>query len=333
MASPTMRALFFPEARRFDLREVPLPEPSEGEARIRVLYCGICGSDLSVFETGALAGAEVVLGHEIVGEVDFDPTGTHPPGTRVVVYPAVGCGDCHWCARNEPRHCENPSRRWGGFAEYAVYPARNLIPVPDDLSHESAALADPVAVAVRAVEIARPDPGSVVYVGGLGPLGLSVVSVLAARGCRVIGGELRPERADLAESLGAHRVIDPTRVDPYQAGRELDPGGPRCAFECSGSPEGLQDIFDACGPLGTVGILGIPKVPVLLLRMTVREQRAFSISGPTLGSMVDAVRHLAAHPELGRMITETVPLETAQHAFERLADGSGGVKVLVNPRL
>jgi L-idonate 5-dehydrogenase len=274
----------------------------------------------------------VVLGHEIAAEVVDDPAGEWPVGTRVAVYPPRGCGACIWCARDEPRFClDPPEKRQGGYAEYAVYPSGSLLPVPGGLEQRSVALADPLGVATRAIEIADPRSGDVAYVGGLGPIGLMTVSVLAAAGCIVVGGDPLPERRVMGERLGCVEAIDPTRDDPFDAANALDPYGPRLAFECSGHPEGLQQIFDACAPLGTVGILGIPKMPTLLLRMTVREQRAFSISGPTRSSMRAALQHLVDHPQAASIITGTIPLEELGSTIEMLRHGEGGIKVLVEP--
>jgi len=255
-----------------------------------------------------------------------------PPGSRVAVYPPRGCGRCLWCERGEPRHClDPPPRSQGGFAQFARFPSANLLRVPDAVDRQTASLADPLGVATRAVPMAEPVAGDVAYVGGLGPIGLMTVSVLAAAGCVVVGGDPRPDRRRLAARLGAAEVIDPLRDDPFDASREFDPRGARLAFECSGHPDGLQTIFDACAPLGVVGILGIPKTPTLLLRMTVREQRAFSIAGPTVASMEQALRHLERHPEPAEIITGTVPLEGLGPAVERLRSGGGGAKVLVDP--
>ena len=336
MADPgaTMRALFLPAARRLELRQVPVPRPEPGEALVRVQVCGICGSDLSVFKTGALAGPGTVLGHEVVADVVDDPTGTWKVGTRVVVYPPRGCGECHWCRRGEPRHCEGADdrRRWGGFAEYATYPAAHLLAVPDSLPDEAAVLADPLGVALRAVDLAGARPGMLAYVNGLGSIGLCSVSALVAAGCTVVAGDPIRERRDQAVRLGAVSTLDPVRDDPYEAGRALDPAGPRIAFECSGVPEGLQGIFDAGGPGAAIGILGIPTAPVLLLRMTVREQRAFSIAGPSIESMRAALAHLAARPELTEIVTGRVGLDEVEVAMEKLIVGDGGIKVMVDPR-
>jgi L-idonate 5-dehydrogenase len=327
-----MRAAFFEAAQTITVRDVPLPEPGPGEVRIKVRYCGICGSDLTVFKTGALAGPNVVLGHEISGEVDLDPSGVWAPATRVAPFPSRGCRKCLWCIEGHPRYCVDPPfERWGGYADYTVYPAENFIPIPDDVDDRTAAAAEPFGVALRAVERAGPEAGDIAYVSGLGPIGLFSVAGLTEEGCRVVGADPRPERRDFGLELGCEAVLDPTKEDPLSRLLAIDAHGPSIAFECSGAPESLQQVFDVCGYQGVVGVLGVPMAPILLLRMFVKEQRAFSLSGPSRGSMERALRLLGAHPQIGTVVTGTVPLEETEEAFRRLVVGDGGVKVLVAP--
>ena len=328
-----MRAAILTRARRIEVQEVPTPEPGPGEVRLRVRYCGLCGSDRLLFTTGALAGPTTVLGHEISAVVDGDPEGGFAPGTRVVPFPTVGCGSCLWCREGRPAFCLSPPRRpWsGGLAEFVCYPRQNLIRVPDDLDERTAALAEPLGVALRAVERSGARPGDLAYVSGLGSIGLLVVAALGAAGCRVLGADPREERRRLAQDLGCEAAVDPTSVDPAEVAYGTDPRGPRLAFECAGAPDSLQRVFDVCGPEGTVGVLGVPTGPVLLLRMTVREQRAFSISGPSMDSMRRALDLLRGRPEVARVITGTVSLGAAGEALAGLAAGHGGIKVLVAP--
>jgi threonine dehydrogenase-like Zn-dependent dehydrogenase len=329
-----MRAAFFEAYRQISVRDTPLPEPAEGEVRLKVVFCGICGSDLSLYKTGALAGPDVVLGHEIAAVVDLDPSGAWVPGTRATVFPSgTGCGECVWCREGRYRYCLNPPERQhgGGYADYLVAPADNLMVLPDDLDDRTAALAEPLGVALRGINFAQPDGGDLVYVSGLGSIGLLCVAGLVARGCRVIGGDPREDRRQAALEQGAEDAFDPTREDPGLQLMAIDPRGPRSVFECAGVPEPLQQAFDACGPMGTVVILGIPMAPVFLLRMTLREQRAFSLQGPTRESMQQALDLLRARPQIGSVATGTVPLEQTNQAFARLADGDGGIKVLVSP--
>jgi len=332
MGGATMRAAFFERAGRMAVREVPIPEPGDGEVRLRVRSCGICGSDVSLYKTGALAGPDAVLGHEIVADVDLDPSGALASGTPVAVFPARGCGECVWCREGHWRYCvDPPPGAWGGYAEYTVYPARNLIRLPDGMDPRRAGVAEPLGVALRAVELSGAEPGDLAYVSGLGSIGLLAVAGLAAAGCRIVGADPRPDRRAAAGPLGAEAVIDNAREDPLAVTLEADPHGPRVAFECAGVPASLEQVLDACGPQGVVGILGIPMAPVFLLRMTLREQRAFAISGPSMDSMRAALDLLAERPEIGGVVSGTVSLEELDARMAALAAGSGGIKVLVEP--
>jgi threonine dehydrogenase-like Zn-dependent dehydrogenase len=146
-----------------------------------------------------------------------------------------------------------------------------------------------------------------------------------------MGADPRPERRELGLELGCEVTFDPTKEDPISRTLAVDPLGPRIAFECSGAPESLQQVFDACGYQGVVGVLGVPMAPILLLRMFVNEQSAFSLSGPSRESMETALRLLQERPQIGKVVTGTVPLDETDQAFRRLVAGDGGVKVLVAP--
>ena len=149
----------------------------------------------------------------------------------------------------------------------------------------------------------------------------------------MVGADPREERRALGAELGCEATFDPTGKDPFSTLLSFDPHGPRVAFECAGAPESLQQIIDACGYMGVIGILGVPMAPVSLLRMFVKEQRAFSLSGPSRRSMERALDLLQEHPQIAKVVTGAVPLEETGAAFERLVAGNGGVKVLVAPEI
>ena len=329
-----MRAAFFESYRTITVRATDIPEPGPGDLRIRVIYCAICGSDVSLFKTGMLAGPQQVLGHEIVGVVDFDPDDRWPAGTRVVPYPVRGCGRCLWCGEGKPRYCLEPPGSWGGLAEYVCYPADHLIAVPEDLDDQAAALAEPLGVALRAVELASAQSGDLALVLGLGSLGCLAAAGLSASGCRVAGADVRDDRRALGLELGCFDTFDPETEDPFWKMLSYDPHGPRIAFECSGAPHALQQVLNACGHGGVVAVLGIPfeSATVVPAVFSVKEQRAFSISGPSMESMRRALEVLVERPQIAKIITGTVRLEDAQSAFSSLAEGTGGVKVLVSPQ-
>src|SRR5262245_22859956 len=325
----TMRAAFFEAAHQMAVRDTDVPEPGPDEVRLRVRFCGICGSDLSLYKTGVWSGPDVILGHEISATVDLDPSGEWPNGARVVPYPrGRGCGECVWCREGRIRYCLNPpmGQHSGGFAEFLTVPRESLIAVPDDLDDRAASLAGP-----RGVAKAEAKPGDLAYVSGLGPIGLFAAAGLAAAGCHVVGADPREDRRLLGLEVGCDEVLDPGARDPVSATLAADPHGPRVAVEAAGVPESLQQVFDVCGHAGAVVILGIPMAPVFLLRMTLKEQRAFSLQGPSVASMNDALDLLRARPQTAKAVTGEVLLEEANRAFEDLVAGTGGAKVLVAP--
>ena len=159
-----MRAAFFEGYRTITVRDAEVPDPKPDEVRLKVRYCGICGSDMSLYKTGALAGPDMILGHEVSGTIDLDPSGRWAPGTRVTYYPGLGCGECLWCREGKFRYCLNPpDHHGGGFAEYTTVPARSVIELPDDLDDRAAAAAEPLGVALRGVELTSHHAGKEVY--------------------------------------------------------------------------------------------------------------------------------------------------------------------------
>lgn len=328
-----VRAAVFEGYQSMVVREVPDPEPGPGEARLTVRYCGICGSDLSLFKTGILSGPDRVLGHEIAAVVET-PAGDHREGDRVVPLPVRGCGKCAWCRRSQPRYCLEPLDRYGGYAELVTYPAANLVPIPDALDDRAAALAEPLGVAVRAARLAEVGPDDVVYVSGLGSIGLLAAAACLDAGARVVGGDPREDRRALALELGCEDAFDSTAEDPFWKMFAHDPLGPRVSLECSGVSEALQPALNTARHGGVVGILGIPfePTPIIPAVLAVKELRTFSISGPDKEDIARSLDVLTRRPGVARVATSVVPLEETGEAMGRLARGEGtDVKILVAP--
>ena len=329
-----MRAAFFEGTKKMVVRDADPPRMRDGDARVRVRYCGICGSDVSLYKSGILSGPDQVLGHEFSGVVDQDPSGRFAQGARVVAWPARGCGECLWCREGHPRYCLDPPSAWGAYAEEVAVPAAYLIPVPDGLDDRAASLAEPLGVGMRAIDMAGVKEGDLTFVSGLGSIGLLVVAALLDRGARVIGADVREDRRELGDEFGCELVFDPVAEDPFWKTLAVDRHGPASAFECSGAGMAVQMAFNVCGHMGTVVLLGIPFEPAVFIPavMAVKEQHALSISGPSRESMQDALGLLQRRPAAARVITGEVPLEEIDGAMLGLAEGRGGVKVLVDPR-
>ena len=246
---------------RGDVRaeEVPSPPPpGPGEVQLQVRWCGICGTDLEEWLSGPLfipaaaphpvtgARAPLVLGHEFAGVVATAGDGvTEPsPGQRVAVNTIVYCGTCHWCRRGEVIRCPLLGALGlhgdGGLAELCNAPARMCLPVPDSVADDEAALAEPLAVAVRALRRGGLQPGERVAVVGLGAVGLMAVQAAAAFGADSVAVvEPLPGRRALAMRLGADGPCHPAMPRSLQAD---------VAVECAGTPAVSRPRSGRCAP-------------------------------------------------------------------------------------
>src|SRR5213078_169685 len=255
---------------RGDVRveEVPPPAPpGPGEVQLQVRWCGICGTDLEEGLSGPLfipaaaphpvtgTAAPLVLGHEFAGVVTAAGEGvTEPaPGQRAAVDTIVYCGTCHWCRRGEVIRCPSLGALGlhadGGLAELCNAPARMCLPVPDSVADDEAALAEPLAVAVRALRRGGLRPGERVAVVGAGTVGLMAVQAAAAFGAGSVAVvEPLPERRALAVRLGAGRAVPPDDARALEAD---------VAVECAGIPSAIRTALQALRPGGRAVLLGI----------------------------------------------------------------------------
>jgi len=244
---------------KFEVVDLPSPEPGKGQLLIDVLRCGICGSDLharyncdELADVTAAAGYDgimrsdqaVVMGHEFCGEiVDYGP-GCRKwgrPGTRVVAMPLLRRGkDVHATGLSASAP--------GGYAEQMLVEESVAFAVPNGLPTEFAALTEPMAVGLHAVRRSEIGKGTVAIVIGCGPVGLAVISMLKARGVRtVVASDFSPGRRVLAAACGADVVVDPATASPYEATPN------------KGHVESAQDVFnlalDAMGKLRRVPVV------------------------------------------------------------------------------
>jgi len=249
----------------------PPPPPGPGEVQLRVSWCGICGTDLEEWQDGPLfipvdvphpvtgARAPLVLGHEFAGVVTAAGEGvTEPaPGQRAAVDTIVYCGACHWCRRGEVIRCPALGALGlhadGGLAELCNAPARMCLPVPDSIGDDEAALAEPLAVAVRALRRGGLRPGERVAVVGLGAVGLMALQAAIAFGAQSVAViEPLPERRALAMRLGADRHVTAGEAAAVQAD---------VAIECAGTPAAVETAIRALRAGGRAVVLGIGTRP------------------------------------------------------------------------
>jgi (R,R)-butanediol dehydrogenase / meso-butanediol dehydrogenase / diacetyl reductase len=255
-------------------------EPRNDEVLIEVIRAGICGSDAAEYSRGPVVTpldtpnprsghhGPVILGHEFVGRVVAVGVGVRSLdiGQRVVPGAGVWCGACAWCKQGRPNLCERyytlGLQAHGGMAEFVTAPARICVDVPDELSDDNAAMTQPFAVALHALDRARLAAPDTVWINGAGGIGGFLVAGAVARGCRtIIASDISSERLQLATLLGATHVIDATVDDVGTAVSEITSGGADVAIEASGAPGTLAAVITATRRGGRVLLVGLAKQP------------------------------------------------------------------------
>jgi L-iditol 2-dehydrogenase len=311
-------------------REAPAPGP--GELKVRVEASGLCGTDLHIASGEyPLARPGVTLGHEFSGTVVEVGEGidTFAEGDRIVVDPNIPCRVCRYCHEGRPHLCENPEAigvsRNGGLSEFALLPASQAFRVPDGLPAEAAALTEPLACALHAVDLGGLRPGERALVLGAGPIGILCSMLLVAAGAsEVLVSEPNPDRRGRIRRLGAE-PLDPESVSEAMAER---------VFECVGRPETMEAAVEAARPGGTVMWVGVAppdaEVPVKPYDVFSRE---LTIRGSyTNPYVMDRALALLASGRLDwqTIVTHRFALEDFGEAWATHREGAG-LKISVQP--
>jgi len=323
-----------PGAGNLQILEIERPVPGPGEALVRVGLSGLCGTDLLVYDDlyrgrNRPVPSPLILGHEASGEVvELGPGTTGPrPGTRVGIEAVTGCGHCHHCLRGWYNLCQDWHHigltRAGVLAEFAVVPTASLLPLPDEVTMESAAFLEPLATAVHTLERVRPAPGISAAIVGPGPLGFLHLQVLQAAGLGPIVMYGRPGdecRLELAASLGAETFIGDHEGISDHARRVTGGIGFGLSIEAGGTPAAIQSALEIAGGAGTLVSLGIVRQTELDVLQVMRKNLTW------IGVVASVRRHFAeaiALIQAGKvrpqeLITHRMPLADALAGFEAL---------------
>jgi L-iditol 2-dehydrogenase len=326
-----------------ELVEIPEPTCLSDGVKVAVKYGGICGTDIHVYHDTFLNYPPVILGHEFSGMVVEVGSNIRrsKPGDRVAVLGStmVQCGTCEYCIQGYYMFC--PIRRGmghgvnGGFTRYVVVREDMVFRVADSVSFEEAALAEPMAVAVQAVnEITGFSVGDTVLLSGPGPIGLLCLILMLAHGCRVIvgGTAADKERLGLAKRLGADVIVDVTAedlkkvVDRVTAGRGVD-----IAVECAGVPSSIASCLKLVRSMGKVIQLGIvgKEVPIELDNLIFKRIQLYGSVGHSRMTWARTVEILGqAKVNVKPVISHILPLSRWREGFD-LCERKQGVKVLL----
>jgi 2-desacetyl-2-hydroxyethyl bacteriochlorophyllide A dehydrogenase len=330
----------------FDTRveEVPEPTPGPGQVKVKIAYCGICGSDPEIYEGtfGLLKApwwpkAPFTTGHEASGvivEVGPGLLGDWKVGQRVAMNFREYCGACYYCQNKMQQMCEHVTSYEAGFAEYALYPESCLYPLPDDVSLERGAMLEPVTIAVHAVDLGNVAPGKTVAISGAGTIGLLVQQMaMRAGAARVFVSDPMPEKREMAKRYGADWTVNPLTEDMVAVGRaHMDGRGFDTVFECSGQITAAEQCIRLADKDGTIVWAGsyhedatFPINPCYMFfnELTIRS----TILAPYV---FPRALKLLSKLDLEPMITEIVPLENIAGALAGRKT-STAIKILVKP--
>ncbi|KAL2861516.1 chaperonin 10-like protein [Aspergillus pseudodeflectus] len=264
-----MKALEYAEARKPRVVEKPLPEVRENDLLIRVKACGVCGTDLHIHDGEFGAQFPVVPGHETVGVVAAfgSKVKGFVVGDRVVADNSELCGECFYCRRGKELFCEKFVAHGvtadGGFAEYAVYPAKRVFPFKG-ISDVDATLIEPAACAAHGIDKIAPHMGSKVLLFGAGPTGLVLAQLLRQNGgCYVVVAAPEGVKMSLARSLdAADEYIDLPRDAAASAAllekmHNDNPYGFDIVVEATGSAKILEKALDFVQKGGKLVVYGV----------------------------------------------------------------------------
>lgn len=284
------------------------------------------------------------FGHEFSGDIAEVGEGVAKfrPGMRVVACNAAPCQECFYCKTNHQNLCENLVILNGAYAEYVVVPEPlvkyNLLEIPDHMSYQEAALAEPLGTAIHAMDETDIEQGNTVVVIGSGPLGLMHCRLAHLKGARVILLGKGEERLEIAKKFGVNEVIDITQVeDRVKAARELTDmqRGADVVVEAVGKPEAWEEAIRIAGKGATVTLFGGCKSGTTITLDTVllhySELKLVGVFHQTPNHFRRSLKMLASRLVDGReFVKETLPLSQLLEAFRKVK-ALEGIKYAIDP--
>jgi (R,R)-butanediol dehydrogenase/meso-butanediol dehydrogenase/diacetyl reductase len=345
-----MRAAVFHGREDLRLEPVPEPQPGPGDVKLRILFNGICGSDLHEYYDGPIATRTephpltgvrnpVILGHEMCGEVVAVGEGVEDleRGMRVAVEPVETCGNCLYCRSGQYNHCgllafHGYNRNGGGLAEFTVVRRSMAHPLPPRMTGEQGALIEPLAIAYSTVNRCRVEAGQTVAVHGAGPIGIGVYLTLRRRGVRVIMVDPSPTRRAVLKKLGAPIVLDPRETNVVHAIRDLTGNrGADASVDAAGVPVAFRAALEGTAVDGNVVVVAIHTRPIEIDPMLILMSEA-RITGVALscGAFPSVIAEMAAGAYPTQGWVEKIAFDgLIRDGFERL-HRQDGVKILVD---
>jgi 2-desacetyl-2-hydroxyethyl bacteriochlorophyllide A dehydrogenase len=335
-----LKTAYLKGSKKLVVQDVAEPTAKPGQVIVKVKYCGICGTDLHIYETGTFR----FMGHEFTGDIESlgESVKGWNIGDRVTANPVTGCGSCYFCKKGEVNLCPKAvgigtSGLPGAFAERVAVPAISLHRL-DEIPYEEGNFIEPLTAPLRATKYSV-KPGDTVLVLGAGQIGL--LSMLAARvkGAKTVYvSEPSPVRAEAARKLGADIVFNPTDVRVGQKVKDLTNGiGPDVVFECAGVPSTIREAQSTVRNGGKVMLVGLcfVDVPTNYLLLSFHEIEMKGIINYTPEDFGEAAQLIRSR----KVDVRPIPMqkiglsEIVEKGFEELLKPQKNfVRILVDPQ-
>ncbi len=324
-----MKAAVYMGRHKLAVTQVKDVFPEDDQVKVKVQYCGVCGTDHHIYEgeDGAMAVVPPLIpGHEfsgIVSQVGKNVKSIRV-GDRVAVDPNDMCGKCYFCRDGQAHFCTSPvgygTTASGGFAEHVVVPEKQVYKIPDNLSFEAAALTETVSCCLHGMDLCNIRPGQTVLIIGAGPIGLLMVQLAKMSGAgKIIVSEIMAEKRELALKFGSNLVIDPTTEDMEAVLRE-NTANIDCVIECAGTVKTIEQAVKCAGRGAVVMMFGL--VPAEAIA-SIRPYEVFQKELKLTASFINPYTFNRAIEvlSLGKVrtdgiVTDILPLNDINRVFE-----------------
>lgn len=318
-----MKSVVIERPGELQLQDRPLPEPAEGEVRVKVKYASICGSDVHIWHGhNPFARYPRVIGHEFFGLIDATGRGVDSAriGERVAVDPVVSCGHCYPCSIGRPNVCSELQvigvHRDGGFSDYAIAPAANAYVLPGTIPDTLASLVEPFTIAANISAFLKPDPADVALIYGAGPMGLTAIQVLKGvyKVKTVIVADRLEERLMMALANGADQALNNSTTPLAE---QLNGVQPTLIIDAACHPSILSEAAALAAPAGRIGLLGFSAEPCTLTQqsLTSKELSLFTsrLNSHRFPQVIAWMEQGLIQPE--KLVTHTLPLNQIERAM------------------
>lgn len=335
-----MQAAVMTKPFTIEFQEVPRPVPRPHEVLVRVKAAGICGSDVHFYDgSNPYARYPQIFGHELAGVIEEigSKVTTRKPGERVVVEPAVPCGECYPCRIGKTNACGNigmiGSVRAGGFADFLVVPENHVHGMPDDMSFEVGSLCEPFTIGAQAMDRADLQPGQTVTIIGMGPIGLTILTQIKKKyDVKVFAVDLVKERLELAQKFGADVLVNPKERDTIEAIQDLTNGeGSNVVIESAGIPLTIEQTIHLVSPGGRIVIVGLTGKDVTFPgQLLTKKDVEIHGTRHSVNKFPEVIQFLHSNPDVAKaFITQIMPFGQIEKALQTAKDFPNEVTKIV----